>query len=104
MTIDERIQALTMNLELFSHEQEAQGKRIEMLITAAEKDRENIRSLGERMGALTMNLELVSHQQEGQGNRIELLIAAAEKDAENIRSLALIAQSHQRRLTELEGE
>jgi hypothetical protein len=45
MTIDERIQALTMNLELLSHQQEAQGKRIEMLITAAEKDGENIQSL-----------------------------------------------------------
>jgi len=117
MTIDERIEALTermgaltMNLELASHQQEGQGKRIERLITAAEKDAENIRSLDERMGALTMNLELVSHQQEGQGKRIELLIAAAENDQENIRSLAgmihslaLITQSHERRLTELEG-
>lgn len=45
MTIDERIEALTMNLELISHQQETQGKRIEMLITVAEKDGENIRAL-----------------------------------------------------------
>jgi len=50
-----------------------------------------------------MNLELFSHEQEAQGKRIELLIAAVEKDAETIRTLALIAQSHERRLTELEG-
>ncbi len=37
MTIDERIQALTMNLELLSHDHEAQRERIELLITAAEK-------------------------------------------------------------------
>jgi len=60
-------------------------------------------TVDERIQALTMNLELFSHQQEAQGKRIELLITAAEKDAENIRALALIAQSHERRLTELEG-
>ncbi len=75
MTIDERIQALTMNLELLSHDHEAlreqgrdQGKRIEMLIAAAER-----------------------------------LMTAAQKDGENIQALALIAQSHERRLTELES-
>jgi hypothetical protein len=31
MTIDERIEALTMNLELISHQQETQGKQIEAL-------------------------------------------------------------------------
>jgi archaellum component FlaC len=52
MTIDERIEALTMDLELVSRDIETlrdtaqdQGKRIEMLITAAEKDGENIRAL-----------------------------------------------------------
>ena len=52
MTIDERLEALVarhealaMNLELLSHEQENQGKRIEMLITAAKQDGENIRAL-----------------------------------------------------------
>jgi hypothetical protein len=60
-------------------------------------------TIDERIQALTMNLELLSHQQEAQGKRIEMLITAAEKDGENIRSLALIAESHERRLTELEG-
>jgi len=48
MTIDERIEALTMNLELLSHDHEAlrqegrdQRQRIEMLISAAGKDGEN---------------------------------------------------------------
>jgi hypothetical protein len=44
MTIDERIEALTMHLELRSHQQEAQDKRIELLITAVEHDAENIRA------------------------------------------------------------
>lgn len=61
-------------------------------------------TIDERIEALTMNLELLSHQQETHGKRIEMLITAAEKDGENIRSLARIAESHERRLTELEGE
>jgi len=60
-------------------------------------------TIDERIEALTMNLELFSHQQEAQGKRIEMLISVAEKDAENIRALARIAESHERRLTELEG-
>jgi hypothetical protein len=38
VTIDERIEALTMNLELI-------GLRVETLTTLVEKDSENIRSL-----------------------------------------------------------
>jgi hypothetical protein len=52
MTIDERLEAVTMNLELMSHNQEAQDKRIELLtavteklVTAVERDAENIRAL-----------------------------------------------------------
>jgi hypothetical protein len=45
MTIDERIQALTMNLELQSREGEAQRNRIEALTRLAEIDAENIRAL-----------------------------------------------------------
>ena len=52
MTIDGRIQALTMNLEFISRDVEslrAKGedhdKRIEMLITTAQQDGENIRAL-----------------------------------------------------------
>ena len=45
MTIDERIEALTMNLELMGHQQEAQGRRIDALIKAVEQDAENIRAL-----------------------------------------------------------
>ncbi len=60
-------------------------------------------TIDERIQALTMNLELLSHEQEAQGKRIEMLITAAEKDGENIRFLALIAESHERRLNELEG-
>jgi hypothetical protein len=45
MTIDERLQALTMNLELQAHEGEEQRKRIEALTRAVEIDAENIRAL-----------------------------------------------------------
>jgi len=53
-------------------------------------------TIDERIQALTMNLELLSHDHEAQRERIDKLVAAAE-------ALARIAQSHERRLTELEG-
>lgn len=49
MTIDERIEALTMNLELLYRDSEAQNaaqnKKIEALLAAVQQDAENIRSL-----------------------------------------------------------
>jgi hypothetical protein len=45
MNIDERIQALTMNLELAYREMEAQGGKIDKLLEVARQDGENIREL-----------------------------------------------------------
>lgn len=45
MTIDERIEALTMNLELLSRDRERDNERIKLLVMAADKDGENIRGL-----------------------------------------------------------
>lgn len=53
-------------------------------------------TIDERIQALTMNLELLSHDHEAQRERMEKLIAAVE-------TLARIAESHERRLTGLEG-
>jgi hypothetical protein len=54
-------------------------------------------SLKERHDALTMNLELMSHE-------IRELKVSAQQDGENIRGLARIAEIHERRLSDLEGE
>jgi hypothetical protein len=53
--------------------------------------------IDERLEAVTMTLELVSHDIEG-------LRDMARKDGENIRALARIAESHERRLTDLEQQ
>jgi hypothetical protein len=45
MTIDERIEALTMNLELLARAHEDTNRRVTALLTATERDAENIRSL-----------------------------------------------------------
>jgi hypothetical protein len=45
MNIDERIEALTMNLELAMKDIEASGRRIEALQVLAKQDGENIRAL-----------------------------------------------------------
>lgn len=56
-----------------------------------------IESLKERHDALTMNLELTQHE-------IRDLHTRTERDAENIRALARIAEIHERRLSDLEGQ
>lgn len=53
-------------------------------------------NIDERIEALTMNLELAMREIEG-------LQVLARQDGENIRALARIAESHERRLTSLEG-
>ncbi len=45
MTIDERLEALAMNLELMSHDSETLRESIKGLRALAEKDGENIRGL-----------------------------------------------------------
>ena len=45
MNIDERIQALTMNLELLSHEMEELKVSTRNLVVASQQDGENIRAL-----------------------------------------------------------
>jgi hypothetical protein len=58
-----------------------------------------------------MNLELMSHANEAQDRRIERLTASIEKlvevgnrDALDISSLARIAEAHDHRLENLEGD
>ncbi len=85
MTIDERIEALTMNLELLSRDLES----------FRETSRETIAQLAQ----LTQQLA----QQMGQmGQQMSQLVTAVTTDAENIRALARIAEIHERRLTDLE--
>jgi hypothetical protein len=61
-------------------------------------------TIDERLEALTMSLELVSRESEAQRIKIEMLITASQQDGENIRALARIAEIHERRLTNLEGQ
>ncbi len=75
MTIDERLEAVTMNLELLSRDREHDKQRIDALLAALGNDKQ----------------------------RIDALLIAVEKDAENIRALARVAEIHAPRLTDLEG-
>ena len=61
-------------------------------------------TIDERLAALTMNLELAWRESEAQRVKIDVLIETARQDGENIRALARIAEIHERRLTNLEGQ
>ena len=83
MTVDERIEALTMNLELAFQD-------IQELKALAQRDGENIqqlRVLAQRDGENIQQLKVLAHQ-----------------DGENIRTLARIAEAHQRRIEDLENQ
>jgi hypothetical protein len=74
-SIDERLDALTMNLELMSHANEAQDRRNEA------QDR--------RIDKLTAS--------------IEKLVEVSNRDAIDIAALARIAEAHEHRIDRLEG-
>ena len=81
-TIDERIDALTMNLELFSRD-------VEHFRADVQSFRVEVQALGGAVESLresTANLAITSKQ-----------------DGENIRALARIAEIHERRLSAIEG-
>ena len=71
---------------------------------------ERMERLAARHEALAQTVELIAIEirelraaQEKNDGRVERMISAIEIDAENIRALARIAESHERRLTNLEG-
>lgn len=75
--------ALAMNLELMGHD-------LETLRAKSLEDGENIRAL------LAKSVT--------DGENISALLATARQDGENIRALARIADMHDRRLSNLEGD
>jgi archaellum component FlaC len=62
---------------------------------------ERIEKLTERHEALAQAVELMGQIT---GQRINDVITAINKDAENIRALVRIAEMHEHRLTDLEGQ
>ncbi len=77
---------------------------------------ERLEKLAERHEALTQTVELLAHHgqeqrklmeqreaMELQRKAIDALLTLARQDGENIRTLAHVAESHERRITKLEG-
>ena len=85
MTIDERIEALTMNLELLSRDLES----------FRDTSRETMAQLAHQVARGSQQLAQVVQQ-------VAQLVTVVTTDAENIRALARIAEIHERRLTDLE--
>lgn len=79
MTIDERLEALTMNLELMSHSAEANARQIEAQIEAHDRQIEKLT------------------------DAVTKLVGVSNEDATAIRTLARIADLHEKRITGLEG-
>ncbi len=59
-------------------------------------------TIDERLEVLTLALELEADEGEAQRLRISELMKVAEEDGRNIRALARIAESHEKRISDLE--
>jgi hypothetical protein len=88
MNIDQRLEALTMNLELAHRD-------IQDLQAAAIKDGENIRQLAEN----TRQLTAAVHQDAASIHELTLI---AQSTLESIRSLENTARAHEQRLDDME--
>lgn len=82
MTVDERLEALTMNLELMSHSAEANARHIE---------------------AHDRQIEANARQIEKLTDAVTKLVGVSNEDATAIRTLARIADLHEKRVTGIEG-
>jgi septal ring factor EnvC (AmiA/AmiB activator) len=71
-------------------------RMLDEFVAALQVQRVNIESLH-------ANIHELVERSQWQDGRIAALIAAAQADGENIRALARIAESHERRLEDLEG-
>ena len=103
MNIDDRLAAITMNLELLSRDREEDKGKIQALFLLAEQQLQAAREL-------TKNSELQNQaiREQNQANREQNQVICEpnhgrDKDAHAIRALARIAENHERRLSTTEG-
>jgi chromosome segregation ATPase len=109
VTIDERIEALTMNLELLSHSSEAHERRfsevdgrIDKLTVSVDRLQSSVERLETSVERLEASVETLA---ESAGKLVDVsnqLVKVSNEDAVHIRQLARIADAHENRITGLE--
>lgn len=65
---------------------------------------ERLEALLARHEALTQTVEIIAGMQRENETKIAHLTKLSEQDGENIRALARIAEAHQHRLDEIQGQ
>ena len=70
----------------------------------AERQQERHEALAESVEILGHGLETLRATAEAQAKSIELLLVNSQKDGENIRALARVAEIHEHRISNLEGD
>jgi chromosome segregation ATPase len=108
--IDERLEALTMNLELMSHSVEAHDRQLATIMDAIEAhDRQMSTIMGaigthdRQMSTIIDAIEAHDRQMSTVMDAIEKLVNVTNEDATAIRTLARLAETHERRIADLEG-
>ncbi len=109
-TTDERIDAIAMNVELFSHDISAQtrnmeilGAKVDRLTSEGNEYRNDISKLTSIVGTLTNNMGILTNNVGVLANSVGKLTELVGTVATNNNLLTNIAEDHKKRLKGLEG-
>jgi len=98
MTIDDRLEALTRNLELLSLETEKHDRQIAVLLDQSARQDGRLERTGERLDALTQSLQLLVLETEKHDRQLEQATKLVTEVAEGTARLLRVAEMHEHRL------
>jgi ABC-type transporter Mla subunit MlaD len=98
MTIDERLEALTRNLELLSHETEKHDCQIGALVEQSAGQDSRLERTGERLDALTQSLQLLSLETDKHDRQFDRAAKLITEVAEGTARLLRVVEMHEHRI------
>jgi ABC-type transporter Mla subunit MlaD len=98
MTIDERLEALTRNLELLSLETEKHDRQIGALVEQSAGQNSRLGRTGERLDGLAQSLQLLSLETEKHDRQIMQTTKLVTEVAEGTARLLRVVEMHEHRI------
>jgi archaellum component FlaC len=96
MTIDERLDRLT-------ERHEALAQSVELLLITVRETRATVSEIAGTVNALAATVRETTATVSAIAASVSKLVDVTNRDAVDIRALARIAESHERRITDIEG-
>jgi ABC-type transporter Mla subunit MlaD len=98
MTIDERLEALTRNLELMAIETGKHDRQISVLVEQSAGQDGRLERVGERLDALAQSLQLLALETDKNDQQIKQTTRLVAEVAEGTARLLRVAEMHEHRL------